>query len=292
MTQFESRKYAFAFRAVQVAAVLLFLGRGYEFLVFDAPFRTLLWDEDWMRPVVEAFGGDWTTYVRSPRTDANITTAVRIFGVLYIMCAVVALFVRRVGRVGAKLLWLGAAGLLFLAVLFWKEKFFAYGQLLEYALQVGTPLLLHRLTYGSGWTERTVLVTKTLIALTFICHGLYAVGYYPRPANYLGMVLSAFPLSNDGARTFLNVAAYLDFAAAIGLFLPGRGARVALLYCVLWGFLTSFARIYTNFYPDFWMETLRQWVHPFLVRTPHFLVPLAVWLILPEMSKVSKTLNV
>lgn len=280
MTQLETRKYGIAFRLVQAAAVLLFVGRGYEFLVFDAPFRTLLWDESWMRPVVETFGGDWTTYVRSPRTDANITTAVRMFGVLYMVCAGVALFVHRIGRFAGKLLWVGGAALAFLAVLFWKEKFFAYGQLLEYALQVGTPFLLYRLAHGGDWNRRLVLLVKVLIALTFVCHGLYAVGYYPRPANYLEMVLSTFPLTNQGARTFLNVAAYLDFAAAVGLFLPGRWGRTALLYCVVWGFLTSFARIYTNFYPDFWLETLRQWVHPFLVRTPHFLVPLVLWWVL------------
>jgi hypothetical protein len=41
--------------------------------------------------------------------------------------------------------------------------------------------------------------------------------------------------------------------------------------------MTAVARIYTNFYIDFWWESILQWMPHTLYRMPHFLIPAATW---------------
>ena len=59
-----------------------------------------------------------------------------------------------------------------------------------------------------------------LIAAVFIAHGLYAVGYYPIPGYFLGMVIDILGLTEQGARNFLLIAGILDFIGAFLIFLP------------------------------------------------------------------------
>ena len=270
-----------AYRLVQAAAVTVFAGRAWQHLFWDAPFRTLLWDQSWMEPVISGlFGVTWAEYVRSPAVDAGIQASITAFGFLYLLTALVALFVDRLSRSWGRLLWLGAAGLLLLACLYWKEKFWNVGQLLEYALQVGAPLLLYHLRYRGGWTAPFLFVVKLLIAVTFVCHGLYAVGYYPRPGVFVQMILDSLATDETTALRLLDVAGYLDFALAIGIFLPRRVALPFLAWAVVWGFLTAVARTYANFYPAFWTEALHQYLPQTVMRLPHTLIPLAVFLVL------------
>ena len=117
---------------------------------------------------------------------------------------------------------------------------------------------------------------KVAIALTFTCHGLYAVGYYPMPVTFLQMLKAILNMEGAPALAFLKVAGLLDFVVAIGIFLKKRWAVPVLGYAVAWGFLTSMARIFGNFYWDFPLESLDQWVFEAVYRFPHFLVPMAL----------------
>ena len=270
-----------AFLLVQAAAVSVLAGRAWQHLLWDAPFRTLLWDQRWMEPIVSGlFGTPWGEYVRSAAVDQGIQAAITGFGGLYLLCALVALFIRRMPRSLGRLLVLGSAALTFLAFLYWKEKFWNFGQFLEYGLQVGAPLLLYHLRYRNGWSPAFIFTVKLLIAVTFVCHGLYAVGYYPRPGHFVQMILDSFAVSEATALRLLDVAGYLDFALAVGIFLPRKIAIPFLAYAALWGFLTAAARVYANFYPAFWQEALLQHLHQTILRLPHVLIPLALIVVL------------
>ena len=267
------------FRLVQAATVSVFLARAWQHLHWDAPYRALFWDEAWMKGLVEpTLGITWRAYVTSPQTDAFIQTLIVGTGWLYLVCALAALFVNRLGRVGRVLLWVGAANLFFLAGLYCKEKFFFIGQFFEYTLQWGTPIMLAILAKGpeKPWAARFVFFVKIAIALTFTCHGLYAVGFYPRPGNFLEMVMNILPVYETGAIHFLNTAGILDFLLSLALFLPGRWPLGALAYATFWGLATSLARVWAYFHWAYWDSALIQWLHETVMRFPHFLVPLAL----------------
>lgn len=264
------------FRIAQWACIGLFLGRSWQHLFWDAPYRALLWDESWMSGLVSGvLGMSWEAYASSDAVSQAIEWSIVATGVFYALCALAAWGIRWQGRVAAPILQLGGACLFLLSLLYYKDQFFFLGQLLEYALSWFAPFLLVSLWRHGRLTPTMRWLGKVAIALTFVCHGLYALGYYPRPVVFVQMVLNILPLDNASAATFLHVAGILDIVAAVLLFLPVPVlVRAGLWYCVVWGLLTSLARLVAFVRPAYWDTALHQWLHEALLRLPHFLVPL------------------
>src|SRR5690554_5027502 len=87
---------------LRLATFLLFAGRAWQHLFWDAPFRALLWDRELMENTILFFrGGTWQEYVTSAAADRFIQSAITGFGVFYALMAVLTLLVR--GRMLAKL---------------------------------------------------------------------------------------------------------------------------------------------------------------------------------------------
>lgn len=256
------------------ATIAVFMGRAWQHLYWDAPFRTVLWDERLMSGLVRWLGWDWTEWVTSPAVESGIGWLVWLSGLAYVLAAVGAYFLTA-DRLWARwLVALGALGLLVLAFLYTKEKFYHLGQFFEYSLQVGSPIFLLWLSREEQVSAAFVLTIRVAVALTFTCHGLYAIGYYPRPVNFTSMVMNGLFLSQKNAVSLLEVAGFLDFIVALLLLLPWRKVvMVALAYCVLWGGLTAFARIWSNLWVSPAETVLLQWVHESLYRWPHFMAP-------------------
>lgn len=266
------------FLLVQIASVCVFLGRAWQHLFWDAPFRTLLWDEFWMKGLVENFSTlTWKEYITSSATDTMIQRIIQGFGIFYLITAMVALRVKSVGPRIGKLLLVGSFFLACLAALYCKEKFYSIGQFLEYALQFSSPLFLYALTFSKLDTRRLVFLMKVALAFTFVCHGLYAFNYYPRPGNFVQMVIDILGVSESTSFSILNFAAIMDFLLAVLIFFPPKIAQWALLYAFGWGLATSLARVWANFYWDFPLESLHQWGFEMIMRLPHALIPLALW---------------
>jgi len=295
-------------RFLQWAAISVFLGRAWQHLYWDAPFRALLWDEVWLSGIVTRFTSmTWETYITSMEVDQNIAFSIKIFGVLYLISALIALFINYLPRILHHLLILGALGLIFLAFLYCKERFFSIGQFFEYALQFGSPLFLwwwkgtetatstqsagssfsnsplnqkmqqaNEMVLTSKIPNKFLLILKIAISLTFTCHGLYAVGYYPIPVSFMEMTMNILGVGEDTTKVFLKMAGILDFAVAIGIFLPWKWARIFLIYAIIWGFGTTIARIWAYFDWEWLDYVLLQWLHESVMRMPHFLIPLAV----------------
>jgi len=266
------------FRCIQWSVICVFAGRAYQHLLWDAPYRALLWDELWMKRIVEVvFSMEWETFITSLEVSDNIDLFIKGTGFLYLLCALLALFIRRVPRATYGILLLGAVNLIFLAFLYYKEKFYNVGQFFEYALQFTAPIVLWKMMKVGRLTRELMMMVKIAIALTFICHGLYAIGYYPQPGYFVQMILNILGVQEAEAINLLKAMGYLDFAVSILIFCPPSIAKPALLYAIFWGFATAMARIWSNWNIDFLAESLHQNAFESLYRFPHFLIPLAVW---------------
>lgn len=267
---------------IRIATVAVFLGRAWQHLRWDAPYRDLFWDEKWMGRIVSFFGyADWNAYVTAPQTDQIMQNIVQGTGWFYLLCAIIALMITRMGKPGRWILRIGGCSLIFLAALYTKEKFYFFGQFLEYTLQWSTPFFLAALVQQSTITGRQIQLFKVAIALTFICHGLYAIGYSPRPELFQTMVINILGFGNEMAIHFLNLAGILDFVFAAALFLPWKKINlVALAYLTFWGFMTTIARVWAFVHWEFLGSGLAQWLHESVYRIPHFLIPLGllIWL--------------
>ncbi|MCB0663697.1 MAG: hypothetical protein KDC24_13205, partial [Saprospiraceae bacterium] len=233
-------------------------------------------EEDWMKyPVENWLGMTWGDYVSSPKADYYIQSGVQWMGVFYALLAMLVLLYPRFKKLTNPLLWIATGMLFFLALCYLKVAFFSLGQLFEYTLQFSSFAFLIYAFKGYLLKARFTFLLKIVIALTFTCHGLYAVGYYPVPGKFVQMVISILGVNNEQAFLFLKTAAIMDFAVAIGIFLPGKWQVYFLGYAVFWGFSTSIARIWSNFYIEMWQESISHWLPETIFRFPHFLGPLA-----------------
>jgi len=263
---------------LQLSTAAVFFGRAYQYLFWDAPFRALLWDEQMMSGIVRAFSSlSWEQYINSLSVDDGINQAINGFGCFYLICGSITLGMKWMPRFLQRFILLGGAGLIFLALLLWKEKFYSVGQFFEYALQFSLPFFFYYLIQQQENPGKYFIFwLKLATAITFVCHGLYAVGYYPQPGTFMEMTVEIMGWSDDTASGFLKLMGVLDFIVAILIFIP-KTARLALGYMAAWGFLTALARIWTNFDFGNVIEHLHQTGFAFLYRVGHFLVPLGLW---------------
>ncbi|RYZ49346.1 MAG: hypothetical protein EOP07_24590, partial [Proteobacteria bacterium] len=87
----------------------LFMGRAWQHLAWDAPYRVVFWDEALMKPIVEGwFQTSWDSYATSPTVDANLTLLVRIIGILYVLCGMVSISSDKLLKTFRPLLLVGA----------------------------------------------------------------------------------------------------------------------------------------------------------------------------------------
>ncbi|CAL2056482.1 DoxX-like family protein [Tenacibaculum sp. 190524A05c] len=262
---------------LKVSVFLIFLGRAWQHLFWDAPYRTFFWDESLLKPIVENwFGMNWTDYVTSPRTDTIIQTLIQCNGFLYLLAAICTLLVTKFNKKLFKIpVFVGGISLVILSVLLAKEKFYHIAQFLEHSIQFGLPFV-YLYTFSENYEKtRLYRILKILIAVTFFSHGLYAFGAYPVPGKFVDMVINIFGCSESFSVSFLYVAGILDFILAVLLFVPNVD-KYALIYAVVWGLLTAFARLVANFYWEFPLQSLHQNLYQVIYRLPHGLTPLIV----------------
>jgi len=140
--------------------------------------------------------------------------------------------------------------------------------LLEQGAQFWVPILGILFAFGNRSSQ--AVITSVAIALTFLGHGIYALGIPVRPTEFIGLVQGCLPLDSGGTAIMLTVVGILDVLAVICLFIP-RTRRAALTYMVIWGSLTALARPWANFETA---SSLLRWGPELLIRAPHFLIPL------------------
>lgn len=259
---------------------LLLLSRGWLTWRWNSPLRELIWQEKWWTPVLAKFDVTWAHFART--SDTWITPTLKWVGIFLMVVALVPWLATIPRLRWTRWLLLPAVLILFLdAFSRWFGQDMQAGMAMEYTLRVFTPLaLLIGLGSGArltGWRRGTVTwILLLAAALTFTGHGLYAMGYYDIPLAFRMMTMEILPLSEEASTTFLKAAGWLDFVVVVLVFLPPT-RLAALSYMMLWGGATTVARIWAYYEPTLPWNGLDPWLAEALVRTPHWLVPL--WLI-------------
>lgn len=274
---------------LRLASSAVFAGRAWQLLYWDIPIRSVLWDEQLMRPLISGWPLHmvWSDWVGSAAIENAIAMSVRLMGLVLLAAAIVS-WLPLQGRKARQLLLAVSGGLLvMLALLYTKEKFMQIGQFFEYSLQFGTVFILLWTLHRGRLSDKAHYAVRLAIALTFACHGLYAAGYYPVPGGFISMVMAGLGLGQSDAILFLYIAGIADFVAAGLLLLPWKAAWLAgLIYTVFWGLLTTLARLWSNYWISDWEMMLVYWLHEFVYRLPHFLIPL--WLVLLHRQQQSQ----
>lgn len=246
------------------------VGRG---LVNQFPFEMLLWYEDVMRPLVEFFGYDWTSF--SVHVGRYFELISNIWVAIIISLSVLFWLFKMLGEKTERFIqWGYRVGIGFLFVLgfvMWFEAHFKIANLLEMAILMGLPAIIL-------WKNSTRKINFLTVfsALVFIGHGMYAAGIYPVPGHFIDMCIHFFGMDETTARLFLKIMGVLDFIVAVLIFFPSKWRLIGLWYMVVWGLATAFARYFSNMHIDFYTQWLPRWWFEVVIRLPHGLVPLAI----------------
>ncbi len=264
-------------RLLQISVFTLLLSRAWQYLYWDSPLRTLLWDEDLASPFVMRLGWTWSEWVSSPQASLYIDQMTLVLGIGFLIAALGTLLFNKFPSISFSLLILGGSLCLFHALLDTKDHFGRIGHFAELSLQWMSPFLLAFLLSKLYTDNRFHYWVRLAIALTFIGHGLYAWGYYPVPGHFQQMMISGFGVTNVQALFLLKMAGFLDFLAAFLLFVPfKKWAYIGLYYIIVWGFLTALARVWSHMELSSVGNLFTFWLPEATLRIVHFLVPLAL----------------
>ncbi|HET6243123.1 MAG: hypothetical protein H0V01_09715 [Bacteroidetes bacterium] len=291
----QSSSYQFLLLVIlKITCFGVFIGRAWEHLRWDPPFRSFLWDQSLLEPfILKITGLSWMEYATSDKVDSLIQNTVFSIGLFYVLCAIAALVISKkhllIYRLCKYILILGSLSLIFLAFLYYKERFMEVGQFFEYTSQFSSPLIL--LLLLSGFSKKgMVFFIKAAIALTFICHGLYAIGFYSIPGEWVDMLIVSLNVSEQSAYSILYLAGTLDIVFSVLIFIPGL-VKPSLVYLLLWGLATTASRVYANIYIDSFWLIVEIYLHQVLYRVPHFLLPLSLLFIIKDRSILSELIK-
>ncbi|MFN3404866.1 MAG: hypothetical protein ACK40G_12275 [Cytophagaceae bacterium] len=256
----------------------IFLGRGWQHIFRDIPIRTILWNQDIMKDFVEGYLNiSWYEWGTSLTVDFYINLFVKSVGFMYLLIAVVSLIIQHHHKKAGLLLPLGVIMLLMLAILNTLDDNLMGGQFIEHACQIIAPIILYAVIFEKLSEDKLNFLIKFSIAFTFAGHGLYAMGVHRVPANFVDMTINILHLSEQHARLFLYYIGIADIIISITIFIPSL-TKVSLMYCIIWGLITAWARIFGNMnYDLFWYCLNQSWFET-SYRLVHGLLPLYLYL--------------
>lgn len=151
---------------------------------------------------------------------------------------------------------------------------FVIEQILEHAIKIGLPIWFYLIIHQK---KDIVTITKLLIALTFIGHGIFAIGCHYVPGNFTIMTVTILNISPQSAKTFLLIVGWIDIITALFLFFSPL-KKAALIYMIFWGFTTALARAAYGFETVENLDSILYFIGNTFYRLPHGLIPLVLFL--------------
>lgn len=279
---------------VTIATFFIFLGRGLQLVIWDAPFRAFLWDESLLKGIVENwFNTSWRDYVTSRKTDTNIQLFTKICGFVLVVASVITIVIKKTLKKRLFIIiYLSVFILSLIAFSEFKDKFKQLPQFFEASLQLGTPLVFLLIMSSTKKMKGIIFISKILVAITFAAHGLYALGVYNVPVHFVEMTINILGVTESVAVNLLQIAGILDIILVIALFVPNQKVVViALCYAFIWGMVTAFARPIFNFRTHYNPIQSISSIHQFLYRICHGLVPLAIIYFINHRQKIKNEIN-
>ena len=258
----------------KVICAMLLAGRAWQHFSWDVPYRAILWNQSLMQGLVRTlFGMRWSEYASSDTVDTSIYIFQAFIGTLLLGAMAAAILIRRQNRLTSYTLYGASTGLFLLALLYFFSKFWQVGMLIELTSQFMTPMFLVWLANKPDY-KHFDLFLRIAVALTFLGHGLYAIGIHPVPGHFIDMVILSLHVSETTARGILAMAGAIDILIAIAIFIPRSDIyKPLLIWAITWGFLTALARVYAHVSFGNLGPGLDRWLYETILRAPHYGVP-------------------
>ena len=276
---------------LKLATFSILFGRAWEHFMYDPPYHTFFWDYNYTGWFIEGvLNINWNTFLTTPDYDNNLHLIQLAIGFVF-LCTSISVWFYSGQEKGINILLLTSTILMFfLGLITMKDHEQQFGQLLEMSIQITTPAILYSFLKNELSLDRLIQATKIIVSLTFIGHGLYAIGFYYQPPDFVKMIRSTTSMSYENALISLKLIGALDILAGILLFVPNkRILKICLIHIILWGFITALGRLAGNInYNHFWF-TFKQLWHLSMFRLSHGIIPLFLYYCLKrELFKTPK----
>ncbi len=262
---------------LRVGAFLCFAGWTWVNYYWEGPYGVLLWQESTYE-LASRLGISWEEFVGSGADDGFVQTWISRIWWLYLTCTVLSLTVRQKSWIQMSGLVLGSVWLTLLSYAAYLSAQRQLPMFIEHGGQMLIPILLV-LALALGVRHRaTVVLAVIALMMTFAGHGCYAIGLWPTPGNFYAMTSLVLGVEYPTAQIILRTAGVLDFLVCIAICIPVL-RRVSAGYAAVWGFLTAIARPLAgmSWGLNYWGAD--QYVHEAVLKAPHFLIPLYLFLI-------------
>ena len=265
---------------LRLGAFLCFAGWTWVHFYWEGPYGILLWQEGTYE-FANRMGISWEEFVGSGANDGFVQKWIARMAWLYLACTVLTLTVRKKSWIQMAAL-LGGSGLLM--ILSYAKYLASQRQLpmfVEHGGQMLIPVLLV-MALALGVRHRATVVTAMIaFIMTFAGHGSYAVGLWPTPSNFFGMITVILQVEHGVAKAILHTVGLLDFLICIGIFIP-RLRCPSALYAAVWGLLTAIARPVAGMSMSLLYWGADQFLHEAVIRAPYFLIPLYLYFLWRE----------
>jgi len=262
---------------LRIGAFLCLAGWTWTHLYWEGPYGALLWHET-TYSIADWFGVSWDEFVGTGANDGLVQRWIGRIGWLYLACTILTLTSNRRSRYQ----WLGlvaASGLLaFMSYAKYVKADQQLPMLIEHGGQVLIPTLL-AMALALGPRHKVTVVTAVIaFVMTFAGHGSFALNLWPTPATFYAMTTVILGVEYETAQWLLRAAGVLDFLVCLGIFIPWV-RRPCVLYAAVWGLLTALARPVSGMATDlnYWGADL--YLHEAVLRAPHVLIPLYLFLL-------------
>jgi len=278
---------------LRAAAACLLLGRAWQHIFWDVKLGALFREEALLGGIVRALGAQWRTYAESEALAQAITGLQWAMALLFLAAATIAIIGRAKHGKWLKLLPAASVWMFVLAAISWKTHQYQFVQFFEHAAQVMAPTLLYLSLAKRVRPQQLLAYTKITVAVTFVCHGLFALGFpYPQPGNFVYMTETILGLDEVASRNLLIFWGLMDLLVSVGLFIPVLLAP-SVIYATMWGLATALARVVGYFDGDAVVYSLHSWLYQTIFRMPHALLPLSIWFMMrwgiPTLGKQRET---
>lgn len=262
---------------IRLGAFLCFAGWTWVHFYWEGPYGILIWQDSTFE-IAQRWGVSWEEFVGTGGNDGLVQRWLARIGWLYLVCALLTLTVRRKAVFQMAGLLAGSGLLCILSYAKYVGAQRQLPMLVEHGGQALMPVLL---VVAIAWGSRhraTIMVAMTAFVMTFAGHGSYAFGLWPTPATFHAMINVCLGVEFETSRAILRVAGLLDFAVCLGILVPLL-RRWCAFYAVGWGFLTAIARPVAgmSWQLNYWGAD--QFLHEAVLRTPHFIIPLYLFLV-------------
>lgn len=276
---------------VKLCAFTVFIGRAYQLYFFGGPYRAVLWDESLLTPIVEGvFNYSWFEYATSATVNKWIEGFTKFNSLVFLLAAICSLFWTQIKTIKLKrfIVGLGLMLLVILALCMVKDKNYDFLQLFELSIQLTAPFLLWKNITMNPENKKLLIGLKIAVALTFIPHGLFAMGIPYLPGHFIDMTIIILGVNETQATQFLFIVGFLDVLLAVLLFIP-KLSKYALWYMIIWGFATASARLVAGFNFNFLSSSIHGSTYLTIYRLSHGILPLIVLLL--EVKRAKQPLN-